>query len=213
VASPLLSELRFGSYLVYSPKGRSEVSQKSRQLRDAVKAGRVATLRNIVDHLAQRFDASGLSAVLGSDVTLVPCPRSSPLVEGALWPGRLIADELVRAGLGRQVLALVERVEAVPKSAFQARGARPNALKHYETMRATVDLGATERITLVDDFLTKGNTLLGAASRLAELYPRATLTAFAVVRTMGLQPEVDEIVSPCVGRVWERFPGEADREP
>jgi hypothetical protein len=213
VPSPLLSELPFGSYLVYSPRGTSETSRKSRQLRDAVKAGHAPTLRNIVGHLLQNFSGSGLAAVLGPDVTLVPCPRSSPLVEGALWPGRLIAEELVRVGLARQVIVSLERVEAVPKSAFQARGNRPNALKHYETMRATADLAATERITVVDDFLTKGNTLLGAASRLAEVYPQAKLAAFAPVRTMGLQPEVAALVEPGVGRIWERYIGEADREP
>lgn len=213
MASPLLSELQFGSYLVYSPRGRSAVSKRSREIRDAVKAGNEATLRSIVDHLKQNFEGSGLAPVLGLDVTLVPCPRSSPLVEGALWPGRLIAEELVRVGLARQVIISLERVEAVPKSAFQARGSRPNALKHYETIRASADLAATERITVVDDFLTKGNTLLGAASRLAEVYPRARLAAFAPVRTMGLQPDVAALVDPCMGRIWERYVGEADREP
>jgi len=212
VASPLLSELPFGSYLVYSPKGQSEVSRKSRQVRDAVKSGKEPTLRSIVEHLAKGFGASGLGAVLGPDVTLVPCPRSSPLVEGALWPGRLIAEELVKAGLGRQVLVLVERVEAVPKSSFQARGERPNARKHYDTMRATPDLASTPRITLVDDFVTKGNTILGAASRLAEVCPGASISAFALVRTKGLQPEVADLVEPCVGRIYERTPGEADRD-
>src|SRR5439155_6560765 len=119
------------SYLVYSPKGQSEVSRKSRRIRDAVKAGQEPALRSIVEHLAQHFESSGLVAVLGPDVTLVPCPRSSLLVEGALWPGRLIGEALVKVGLSRQVLVSLERVEAVPKSAFQARGGRPNARKHY----------------------------------------------------------------------------------
>lgn len=213
MASPLLSELPFGSYLVYSPRGTSEVSRQSRRFRDAVKAGQETALRNIIGHLVANFASSGLAAVLGPDVTLVPCPRSGLLVEGAFWPGRRIADELVRAGLARQVLTCLERIEAVPKSAFQTPGNRPSAQRHYETIRATADLAATERITLVDDFLTKGNTLLGAASRLAEVYPRATLAAFAVVRTKGLTPEVENVVEPCVGRIWERYVGEADREP
>lgn len=213
MASPLLSEVPFGSYLVYSPKGQSEVSQRSRQVRNAVKSGRDVTLRSIVDRLVTDFSASGLSAVLGPDVTLVPCPRSSPLVEGALWPGRLIAEELVRAGLGKQVLLLLDRVEAVPKSSFQARGDRPNARRHYDTMRATADFAATSRITVVDDFVTKGNTLLGAASRLAEVCSAAAIAAFALVRTKGLQPEVADLVEPCVGRIWQRYENEADREP
>jgi hypothetical protein len=213
VASPLLSELPFGSYLVYSPRGTSDISRRSRQLRDAVKAGHTPTLKSIVDHLFQNFKGSDLSAVLGPEVTLVPCPRSSLLVEGALWPGRLIAEELVRGGLGRQVLLSLERVEAVPKSAFQAWGSRTTALRHYETIRAAADLAATKRITLVDDFLTKGNTLLGAASRLREVYPHATLAAFAPVRTKGRQPEIEQLVEPCVGRLYRVGDDSADREP
>lgn len=211
--SPLLSEVRFGSYLIYSPKGTSEISVKSRRLRDRVKAGDAATLRSIAEHIAKNFDASGLEAVLGPDVTVVPCPRSSPLVEGALWPGKLMAEELVRVGVAKQVIVSVERIAPVPKSAFASPGNRPNALRHYETIRATADLAATKRIALVDDFVTKGNTLLGAASRLVEVYPEATVTVFAAVRTKGLQPDVDELVEPCVGRIWERYTGEADRAP
>lgn len=213
MASRLLSEVRFGSYLVYSPSGTSDVSIRSRRVRNAVKGVTEPTFSNVVAHLARNFPATGLSAVLGPDVTLVPCPRSSPLVEGALWPGRRIAEELAKRGLGKQVIASVERIEAVPKSAFQARGERPNAQRHYDTMQAAADFAATERITLVDDFVTKGNTLLGAASRLAEAYPRATISVFALVRTKGLQREIDALVEPVVGRIWERFPGEADREP
>jgi hypothetical protein len=153
-----------------------------------------------------------LNAVLGSEVTLVPCPRSSPLVEGGFWPGKIIAEALVRAGLGAQVLPLMERVQAVPKLAFQKVGERPDAQRHYETLRARADLAAGGRITLVDDFLTKGNTLLGAASRLAEVCPQGSIKVFALVRTLGLQPEVDRLAQPCVGRI-RNLGGEAVREP
>jgi adenine/guanine phosphoribosyltransferase-like PRPP-binding protein len=69
-----------------------------------------------------------------------------------------------------------------------------------------------ERITLVDDFVTKGNTLLGAASRLATTLASGTPTAFALVRTMGLQPDVEQIVDPCVGTI-RRHGSDADRQP
>jgi adenine/guanine phosphoribosyltransferase-like PRPP-binding protein len=119
----------------------------------------------------------------------------------------------VKNGLGRQVIISIERIEPVPKSAFQARGERPDAAKHFEMMRATADLSATSRITIVDDFVTKGNTLLGAASRLREAYPQGEIAVFALVRTKGLQREIDDLLEPCVGRIWARSPREADREP
>jgi hypothetical protein len=73
-------------------------------------------------------------------------------------------------------------------------------------------LVAGERITVVDDFVTKGNTLLAGASRVAEAFPRATVKAFALIRTLGLQPEIVAIVEPCVGGI--RLSGdEAQRTP
>lgn len=211
--SPLLSEITFGSYLVYSPRGSSETSVRSRRVRDAIKAGHERTIESVIAHLVARFEASGLGAVLGQDVTLVPAPRSSILVPGGLWPSRLLAEELVRARLGCQVLLSLTRTAAVPKSAFQAPGGRPSARRHYDTMTASPDLAATTRITLVDDFVTKGSTLLGGVSRLAEVYPRAQLGAFALVRTRGLQRDVDHLVEPCVGSVVLVGTDDADREP
>lgn len=214
----LLSSLRFGSYLVYSPRGSSDVSRRSRAIRDAIKAGDQDLLDQVAARLASQVNTTGLGAVLGPDVILVPTPRSAPLVIGGLWPPKLLADALVAAGLGRSVLPCLERVEAVPKSAFARPGERPNAQRHYETLRIVQDLGqlellASKRITLVDDFLTKGNTLLGGASRLAEAYPMSELAAFGLVRTLGRQPEIAQLIDPCVGTITRGWYGEADRSP
>ena len=111
MASPLLSDLIFGSYLVYSPKGTTKPSVNSRRVRDAVKAGHQPTLENIVERLTAGFEVNGLDQVLGADVTLVPAPRSSVLVQGGLWPPLLIAQALVSAGLGREVLPCLSRTE------------------------------------------------------------------------------------------------------
>ena len=212
MASSLLSELRFGSFLVYSPRGTSPVSVGSRKYCYAVKAGHSEALARVIDRLVTDFSSTGLSAVLGPDVTLVPAPRSSVLVAGGLWPTRLIADALVAARLGSSVLPALTRTTAVPKSSFQARGERPNAKLHYETI--AVELGlATSRITIVDDVLTKGNTLLGAATRLTEGFPNADIAAFGLIRTMGLIPDVTSIVEPCVGTIRRPFDDEAQRTP
>jgi len=211
VASSLLSELRFGSFLVYSPKGTTPVSVRSRQYCSAVKKGNPEALRIILAQLSLRFSSTGLSAVLGPDVTLVPAPRSSVLEPGYLWPARLIAEALVAIRLGATVVPALTRTTAVPKSAFQARGERPDAKRHYETIAAEPAL-STPRITVVDDVVTKGNTLLAAASRVAEAFPNAEVAAFALVRTMGLVPEVATIIDPCVGIIQCAF-DEAQRTP
>lgn len=208
----MLSEIRFGAFLVYSPRGISEVSQRSRSFSYGIKQGRQETLKAIIDRLVREFPSSGLDEVLGPDVALVPAPRSSPLLPGAFWPAQWISTALVAAGLGARVLPCLERRDQVRKSAFQPMGDRPSVQTHYETMSVTGLPLAAGRVTVVDDVVTKGSTLLAAASRVAEVMPGTDIRAFALIRTMGLQPEVDKIVLPCVGEI-RRVGDEASRRP
>jgi adenine/guanine phosphoribosyltransferase-like PRPP-binding protein len=80
-------------------------------------------------------------------------------------------------------------------------------------MRVTSVLERPRKITLVDDVVTKGATLLAAASLLAQAFPEAEIQAFALIRTMGLVPEVERIVDPVVGRIFRTPSGGADRRP
>ena len=169
-------------------------------------------ISRIVERMVSHFESTPLSAVLGSDVLLIPAPRSAPLVSGGLWPGLLICRALVKAGFGCDVLTCLDRVEAVPKSAYQAPGGRPTARRHWETISVDPEFVAAQRITLVDDFVTKGNTLLGAASRLVETFTGKVVNTFALVRTKGRQAEIEAIIDPCLG-VIRRLGDEADREP
>ncbi len=208
----MLSNVEYGSYLAYSPRGQSEVSRRSRQFRDAVKFWREDTAQQVIDRLADEFDATGLEEFLGDDVTLIPAPRSAPLVAGALWPPRRICDELVRVGLGREVVPALVRTAPVPKAAYAAPGGRPTAHDHYDTMAVEPELVSTSRITVVDDFVTKGSTLLAAASRVAEAYPEMEVRTFALIRTMGLVPDIEQIVAPVTGTIGLSFE-EGDRQP
>jgi hypothetical protein len=59
---------------------------------------------------------------------------------------------------------------------------------------------------------TKGRTLLAAATRVQEALPHAQIRAFAMVRTMGLVPDVSLLVDPCRGHIrWKA--GDARRSP
>lgn len=209
----LLSEVRFGAFLVYSPRGSSEVSQRSRVWRDAIKHDRTPGISEAVARLAAEFAGTDLGEVLGPDIALVPAPKSSPLVEGALWPARRIADELVARGLGREVVPCVRRAVRVPKSAFAGAGERPSVKTHLDSLTVENVLARPARITVVDDVITKGSTLLAVASFVQDFFPGADLRGFAMLRTMGLQPEVEKILEPCVGTIRLTAWGEADRQP
>jgi len=188
------------------------MSKISRKVRDDVKSGRDRTLHLAIKGLVKNFEETGLNAVLGPDVILVPTPGSALQIEGGFWGPRWIAEGLVAAGLGREVLPCLVRSVPVAKSAFQAPADRPDAQTHFETIEVSELPLIDERITLVDDFVTKGNTLLGAASRLATVLSSERPAAFALVRTMGLRPDVERIVEPCVGRI-RRHGSDVDRRP
>lgn len=204
-----LSSLRFGSLLVYSPRGRSKTSALSRDITYAIKNDTYETIDRVVYLLTANLRKGGSSPVeglremLGPEVLLVPCPRSSLLVAGGLWPAGRICETLVRAGLGREVQPIVTRVHAIRKSARSAAANRPSVREHIESMGITGRPTGTApaRITLVDDVITKGATMLAAASHIAGACPGSTISAFALVRTMGLIPDVDQILDPVVGTI------------
>ena len=143
---------------------------------------------------------------------LVPVPRSSLPVDGGIWPALNIAKALVEQGLGATVLPCLQRVRAVPKSAFAVSGSRPKPIDHYDSIIATNMVADRAELCLVDDVITKGANRLAAASRLQETYPRSRIMAFALVRTLGFVNDIERIVEPALGTITLRS-GEAVREP
>lgn len=106
----------------------------------------------------------------------------------------------------------LRRVTPVPKSAFSRVGERPNIDKHIESMEAEAWLSGGDRVTLVDDVITKGRTLYAGCVLVHEVVPTATVRAFGLIRTMGLVPDVEQIVDPAVGLLTYSW-GDVNREP
>jgi hypothetical protein len=210
----LLCEIRFGAYLQYSPRGQGEISQRSRRWRDAVKHDTPGSLERVAERLAEdeAARAAGVIDILENAI-LIPAPRSAPLRRGALWPAHRICEELARAGLGRDILPCLERAEAVRKSAFAAKGERPGVRDHLDSMSVAAGLAPAGDLVVVDDFVTKGATLLASGSLVKAAFPTSTVSGFALVRTMGFVPEVDTVVEPCVGRIWLSAGGTVHRRP
>ncbi len=203
----LLSDLEFGSYLTYSPRGETEEILKSQRITYNLKGDKTfgspprTTTRYLVDILAQRITKTSLQGLLGPDVMLVPVPKSSLSLSGSLWVPQRIADALVEIGLGNGAFPILERIRFVLKAAFSAPKQRPKAIDHYETIDVHPQLEPMERIVLVDDVITRGATMLGAASRLAEAYPEAEIRSFAMIRTMSRSEMFVRIEDPCLGHI------------
>jgi hypoxanthine phosphoribosyltransferase len=103
-------------------------------------------------------------------------------------------------------------VSAVPKSATCPSCKRPTVAVHYESFEVDSGTAAPAEILLVDDVVTKGRTLLAAATRLQEAFPNARIRAFALLRTMGMIAGVEQLLDPCVGQIRWRA-GDAHRSP
>jgi len=203
----LISDLEFGSFLTYSPRGETEDILKSRRIAYNLKVDRTfgspprTTTHYIVEILTQRIIQTPLQGLLGPDVSLVPIPKSSLHLPGSLWVPKRIADALVEVGLGNGAFPILERRRAVPKAAYSAPEDRPKPSDHYETIGVHLQLEPMQRIVLVDDVITRGATMLGAASRLAEAYPEAEIRAFAMIRTMSQPEAFVHIEDPRLGHI------------
>ncbi len=206
---PSPSELRFASFLSYSPKGETKEAARARDVVRQVKEGRIIrTDRGDVS--AAAYVARRLREIphgfapdfLGADRALVPVPRSRLLVPGALWPGAEIAEALFREGVGNGVLKCLVRRHAVTKAATSTRETRPKARDHFDSLELVEPLSLPAKVTLVDDVVTRGAQLLGAAWRIWKARPDVEVVGFAVIRTISDPMEFERILAPCVGRIW-----------
>jgi predicted amidophosphoribosyltransferase len=130
-----------------------------------------------------------------------------------LWVPERIATALVRVGLGKEVLSCLVRAKPVPKAALSVPNQRPTTVEHYESMTVQGRLSRPDEIVLVDDVVTRGATLLGAANRLADVFPQTRIRAFAAMRTISNQDEFDKLYVPCVGTIELRESGDTLRRP
>lgn len=193
----MLSELTFGAHFAYAVRGHTAESKRSQRMRNALKAGKHYP-RAIELMLANGYDHRPF---LGPDVLLVPVPRRAPTRKGDLWPSAGICEELVRNGYGAGWLPLVERLYAVAASSGVSVGAeRPSPEEHYASLGVKPQLITATSITLVDDFVTRGSTQIGCATRFLEAYPGRAVRAFGLDRTISYG-EIPSIEMPCSGLI------------
>jgi adenine/guanine phosphoribosyltransferase-like PRPP-binding protein len=97
----------------------------------------------------------------------------------------------------------LRRTTKIRKSAYLRQGEdRPSPEEHVETMALDHDALSllSQRFIVVDDVVTRGSQLLGAASLLAAARPSAVVVALAALRAVSSE-EVASIYDPVVGRI------------
>lgn len=214
-----LSQLEFSALLSYTPRGDSNAIRHSKDVMIALKkdgfvGGPPILMSQWVAQTMQRNRTTlPFDSFFHPNTTLVPAPKSSLMQPNTLWVSQRIATALVGVGLGRDVASCLVRDKPVPKAASSIPSERPTAIEHYESMSVQGRLSKPDEILLVDDVITRGATLLGAANRLAEAFPQTRIRAFAVMRTISNPDEFDKVYEPCVGKIELRESGDTLRRP
>lgn len=196
----MLTRLEFASTDVYAPQGSGPISLRSKGRVNALKFGKDYAIAHYAQRAARLAREGEFPGFFRAIVILVPVCRSSPVVQGGLWVPLLLAQAMQRLGMARGVSPLLTRISPVAKSAISKPEDRPTLQQHFDSMRAQALQPPLTHIVLVDDVVTRGTTLLAAASRIAEVYPNAEVRAFASVRTMSRQ-EINDFEVPCVGSI------------
>jgi len=205
-----LSAIPYGSLLSYSTKGFSAAIEHSK--------GVMATLKQdllveqppipmsqwIANKVYQNRSTLPFASFFNPNAVLVPVPSSSLMQKGTLWVPERLASALACLGLGRAVVSCLVRTEAVPKSAWSPPWARTTAPRHYQTLAVQGRLSQTDEVLLIDDIVTRGATLLGAANRLMDSFPNARIRAFAAMRAIGNPVEFVKEYDPQLGVITLR---------
>jgi predicted amidophosphoribosyltransferase len=209
----MVAVVEFASCYVYSPTGAGEVCERSRLLRELLKEGNERFLRRYAVRVCQQIAESPLlTGFLSASDILVPVPGSAPRRHQGRHVAARLAEALLRQGLGCDTWNGLKRTRAVQKSGTAQPCARPSVTSHYESFAIEPLPQPPVSLVLVDDVITKGRTLLAAASRLHEAFPDANIRAFALLRTMGLTARVPRLLEPCKGSICWRA-GDARRDP
>ena len=209
----MIRAIEYASCYVYSPAGTGAVCERSRLLRTLLKAGDASFMLKYALRVRQQAaDSPPLAGFFCASDLLVPVPGCAPSMTEGPWVAKHLALALANEGLGGAAWPGLRRVRAVRKSATAAPGERPTVNLHYESFLIEEPPMTPDRIVLIDDVVTKGRTLLAAASRVQEAFPGAHIRAFALVRTMGLIAGVHQLLEPCKGEIrWKA--GDAHRSP
>jgi len=218
-----ITTLEFGALLTYTPRGQSADMQDSREFMIALKNerfvedpqnGKLILMSDwIAKTIRRNIKTLPFATFFQSNTILVPTPKSSLMRPDTLWVPERIATSLTKIGFGNKVISCLTRIKSVPKAASSLAKDRPKAIDQYKSMRVTGILSKPEEILLIDDVITRGATLLGAANLLADAFPETPIRAFAAMRTISNPNEFNGLYYPCAGTIMLQNNGETLRRP
>jgi hypothetical protein len=215
------SKLPFGAAIVYVPKRGPDtpVARSSRTFVFGIKDGKLRpnSSESFTAYLCRRLRERSseldpeLLKLIDSSRCLVPLPGHAPAEKTERRVTHDICGELRRNGFGGSFLHCVERRIAIPKSSFSATADRATPETHFRSMTAFPVSARPDRITLVDDVVTKGATAIGAAWAIRTILPDVEIALFALAHTT--YSPGDSLLDPRVGFIEVDENGAARRNP
>lgn len=183
------------SLFPYSKKGEENAVTTAKKIVVNTKACRVDFINKYFNEKISEKDKIELSEFISKDATLIPIPKSAPLLENALWPSLSISELLINNGFGKNVMPLIKRIQRVQKAAFQdSSDDRPTVAKHYESFTIENDpifSNEIKEIILIDDVVTQGRTAYACYLRIRELFPDIPVKLFALIRSDSFEKITD----------------------
>lgn len=202
-----ITEMEFGTLWTYSPWGETEEEFRSKTIKanlktDAVRAeDEIPMSEYIARGIKNDLEKLPFAKFFNVKPVLVPMPSSSLTKANTLWVPLNLATALVKNGLGVKVSQCLQRTNPVRKSHAGPASKRLKAQEHYDSMSVQKELSDPAEILLIDDFITRGATSIGAASRLADAYPNTNIRVLVVMKTISNPKNFKKIIEPCIGKI------------
>lgn len=200
-------KLEYACLYSYSSKGTKKFSLESQNLVWKIKQNKENIISKIVERFSSRINENSnhlLKDFFNPNTHLIPVPSSSPLVNNdSLWVPKVICEELIKYGFGKDIKDILKRTKPIPKSSLQARGDRPNPIDHFNSIILENNFLETDTVILVDDVITRGSTVGGCADLLHKRFPNLNIKVFALARTRGFIEfeTVEDIITPFCGEL------------
>lgn len=194
--------------LIYTPRGNSVNAEKSKRLAGGCKKGDIKLAEMIADKIKE-LDAG----YYFNDSVLIPIPRSTPLVAGAVFPAKILAEGLVKNRLGNQYLSILKRSKPINKSSNNFSAETRNTVPtHLESLVVNPLLITEPTLILIDDVFTLGRTAMASAIKLREVYPDKEIKIFCPFRTRGFEDR-NKLVSLETGFMCLSYNGDGVKLP
>lgn len=174
-------DLEFCTLLDYVPKSRflsaSDEIRRSQLLNGLKKATPLYR-----DNLASAISSFPDVKTYLSGGYLVPVPGSNKYLPDSVKPMELFGDSIAHLSLG--VLNIFKRIQAVKKSAFFKHAVeRPSTFEHAASLEVEISpLFYPRKLILLDDILTTGRTVCGAALAIRKVNPEIEISVFCIAR-------------------------------